>query len=140
MKAVRFTKADSNSLKARVARVAQHCSYFMYCNRKNRSGLTPHSSRASRSNNDNSISTTTNETGTNETGLPSRPTWNRNRTTWPSYVEATIPAWSTIVWGDKIPPKATTTDVRAHTYTTTHSSSTRVSSLISGSQTHTEAL
>ena len=31
-------------------------------------------------------------------------------------------------------------DVRAHTYTTTHSSSTRVSALISGSQTHTEVL
>ena len=36
MKAVRITKADSNSLKARVARVAQRCSYFMYCNRKNK--------------------------------------------------------------------------------------------------------
>ena len=34
MKAVGFTKADSNSLKARVARLAQRCSYFMYCNRK----------------------------------------------------------------------------------------------------------
>ena len=38
--------------------------------------------------------------------------------------------------GNTRPPN----DVRAHTYTTTHSSSTRVSSLISGSQTHTEAL
>ena len=46
----------------------------------------------------------------------------------------------TLVWGDEIPPIATTNDVRAHTYTTTHSSSTRVSSLISGSQTHTEVL
>ena len=78
--------------------------------------------------------------GTNETGLPGRPTWNRNRPTLRSYLETTIPKWSTIVWGDEIPPKATTNDVRAHTYTTTHSSSTRVSSLISGSQTHTEAL
>ena len=58
----------------------------------------------------------------------------------PNYVETTIPEWSTIVWGDEIPPKATTNNVRAHTYTTTHASSTRVSSLISGSQTHKEVL
>ena len=41
MKAVGFTKADSNSLKARVARVAQRCSYFMYCNRKNKEWTHP---------------------------------------------------------------------------------------------------
>ena len=41
MKAVGFTKADSDSLKARVAWVAQRCSYFMYCNRKNKERTHP---------------------------------------------------------------------------------------------------
>ena len=41
MKVVGFTKADSNWLKTRVARVAQHCSYFMYCNRKNKEWTHP---------------------------------------------------------------------------------------------------
>ena len=40
-KTVGFTKADSNSLKAKVARTAQRCSYYLYCNRNNKEWTRP---------------------------------------------------------------------------------------------------
>ena len=40
-KAVGFSKAESRLLKARVARVAQRCSYYLYLNRKNKEWVRP---------------------------------------------------------------------------------------------------
>ena len=40
-KTVGFSRADSKKLKARVARVAQRCSFYLYCNRKNKDWARP---------------------------------------------------------------------------------------------------